>query len=120
MNSGVWTRAVGLGIRTDFRGCRKWVGGGRKAEEKRDQRRSGVHGAVFLNPQKSILSRYGNELWSNGLGPAFISKGGWSKGSEGEAEPVGLWLLRSWWGGSVVLWEKASQVGDGEGGRVWS
>ena len=93
MNSGAWTRAVGLGMGTDFRGCRgvgfrEWTGGGKKAEEKRDQRRSGVHGAVFLNHQRSILSRCGNELWRNGLGPAFISKGGWSKGSEGEAEPA--------------------------------
>lgn len=100
-------------------GFREWIGGGTEAEEKRDQTRSAVGGDVFLHHQ-NILSRYGNEFWSNGLGPAFLSKGGWSKGSEGGGEPVGLSFLRSWWGCGVALREEASRVEDGEGGTVWS
>lgn len=71
-SSEAWATAVGLGMGTDFRVCkgvglRAWIGGGRKAEEKRDQRGSGMDGIVFLHHQKNILSRHRHEHWSHGV-----------------------------------------------------
>lgn len=54
--------------------------------------------------QKSILSGYENEWSSWAVCPAVTSKGGWSRGSEGEAEPGNCWLCDSFVPGRGWKW----------------
>lgn len=66
-------------------GLREQIGGGRKAEEKRDQMRSGV-GGVF--PHQNILSGYGND---SGATPSSLK----GAGPRVVREKQSLWACRS-------------------------